>query len=224
MVTLQTGVDERTSFFSVVQEMMCDFEVLSSLSPEIKPAVFKCLIRNGFHIDVSEDYYRLENISSECLELILSSHHVPRRYLANQPKTESFDDRDEDQTPSSGRSRPSGRASSPPPARHSKVLPGPSPPKRKPKPPPPVIHEQQQDPTQTIIIAVALSSAGTSLILGCGLCCYRKCRRRTRYSRRDESPLLHLSLSEYSGKKFVSTSLEHKEQDSMQNLISFSLF
>lgn len=56
-------------------------------------------------------------------------------------------------------------------------------------------HEDQQDRTKLVIIAVVLSSTGTSLLLLCIFCCYWKFCRQHQYlvNGKDESPLLHLS-------------------------------
>ncbi|XP_042462947.1 formin-like protein 3 [Zingiber officinale] len=192
---------------------MYGHEVVMPLFPEIKGAITECLVRKGFHMHLSKDDYRRNTMCMECLELVLSWHHVQRRHLANKSPsaapTFSLD---------GGRSTPvaspnfKDEQEAPPvqiplisrkhPAIHSTISSStptkPTPHKSGAKIPPP--HEEE-DTTRLIIDAVILSSIGTSLLLLCVLCCYWKFCRRRRYSmsRRDERPLLLLSLSNASG-------------------------
>ncbi|KAG6528666.1 hypothetical protein ZIOFF_010850 [Zingiber officinale] len=192
---------------------MYGHEVVMPLFPEIKGAITECLVRKGFHMHLSKDDYRRNTMCMECLELVLSWHHVQRRHLANKSPsaapTFSLD---------GGRSTPAASLNfkdeqeAPPvqiplssrkhQAIHSTISSStptkPTPHKSGAKIPPP---REEEDTTRLIIDAVILSSIGTSLLLLCVLCCYWKFCRRRRYSmsRRDERPLLLLSLSNASG-------------------------
>ncbi|CAL9116209.1 formin-like protein 3 [Musa acuminata AAA Group] len=201
-------------------------KVIRSLSPDIKHAVFKCLIRKGFHFDVFEDEHKLKNLYMECLDFILTLRPVPRRHLADQPPTAapalspaagpspppapSPDARAEPQTPSPTPSQDSdlASASSSFPNESFSDLPSDIPPPKGPKPSKKKRHaaphapkEEENNQTKLVIIAVVISSAVTSLLLACVFCCYRKCCRESNdsFSGRDERPLLHLSLSDLSG-------------------------
>ncbi|RZR76110.1 hypothetical protein BHM03_00000733, partial [Ensete ventricosum] len=202
---------------------MCVSEVMTSLPPDIKDEVIKCLVRKRFHFDSSDEYYRLEIMYLECLELIHSCHPVLRRNLAEMPQNAapavspaagpspasalSPNTRVEEQTPTSTPSpspTPSPSydltpASSPPPNKQISVLPtdiSPSEPSTTNSGVASFLPEEQKNKIKSIIIAVLLSSAGTSLLLACVFCCYQKCCRQNNSSMkgRDEGPLLHVGL------------------------------
>lgn len=205
---------------------MYDHEVEMSLFPEMKHAVIVCLISKGFHLLISNGDYRRNATCTECLELVINWHRVQRRYLATQspspaPTLSLAVDRSapaasptpggEPQTPSpvlsrspvqlpvsstSGRHRPTvSQISAPKPSKPTHL-------KSTPNSPP---SHEQEDTTKLILVAVVLSSIGTSLLFLCIICCYRKFCRRRRHSanKRDDGPLLHLRLSNASGMKLL---------------------
>lgn len=202
---------------------MCVSEVMISLPPDIKHEVIKCLVRKGFHFDISDEYYRLENMYFEYLELIHSCHPVLRRHLADMPQNTapamspaagpspasalSPNTRVEQQapTPTPSPSYDLAPASSPPPNQQISVLPTNISPSEPSKTNPGVasfLHEEEQkNKIKLIIIAVLLSSAGTTLLLACVFCCYQKFCRQNNSSikERDEGPLLHVSLHDLAG-------------------------
>ncbi|XP_064976226.1 formin-like protein 3 isoform X1 [Musa acuminata AAA Group] len=218
---------------------MCVSEVMISLPPDIKHEVIKCLVRKGFHFDISGEYYRLENMYFECLELIHSCHPVLRRHLADMPQNTapamspasgpspasalSPNTRVEQQTPTPTRS-PSydlAPASSPPPNQQISVLPTNISPSEPSKTNPGVasfLHEEEQkNKIKLIIIAVLISSAGTTLLLACVFCCYQKCCRQNNSSikERDEGALLHVGLHDLAGspiKSFGPVVSNHKDK------------
>ncbi|CAL9107858.1 unnamed protein product [Musa textilis] len=218
---------------------MCVSEVMISLPPDIKHEVIKCLVRKGFHFDISDEYYSLENMYFECLELIHSCHSVLRRHLADMPQNTapamspaagpspasalSPNTRVEQQTPTPTPS-PSydlAPASSPPPNQQISVLPTNISPSEPSKTNPGVasfLHEEgQKNKIKLIIIAVLLSSAGTSLLLACVFCCYQKCCRQNNSSikGRDEGPLLHVGSHDLAGspiKSFRPVVSNHKDK------------
>ncbi|XP_074558703.1 formin-like protein 3 [Curcuma longa] len=213
-LSLESGSFELKEFpqLSECTVRMYDHEVEMSLFPEMKHAVIVCLARKGFHLHLSNGDFRRNAMCTECLELVINWHHVQRRHLATQspspaPTFSLAVDRsapassptpgDEPQTPSPVLSR------SP---RHQPIVsqisaPKPSKPthlKSTPNSPP---SQEQEDTTKLLLAAVVLSSIGTSLLFLCIFCCYRKFCRRRRDSanRRDDKPLLHLSISSASG-------------------------
>ncbi|KAG6500466.1 hypothetical protein ZIOFF_040311 [Zingiber officinale] len=203
-----------------------DHEVEMSLFPEMKHAVIVCLIRKGFHLHLSNGDFRRNAMCTECLELVVNWHHVQRRYLATQsPSPAPTFSLAVDRSAPAASPTPEGEPQTPSPAlsrspvqlpvsstsgRHGPTVSQISAPKSskpthlKSTPNSPPSHEQE-DPTKLILVAVVLSSIGTSLLFLCIFCCYRKfCRRRDSAKRRDDKPLLHLRLSNASGSSYTS--------------------
>ncbi|XP_008790964.2 formin-like protein 5 [Phoenix dactylifera] len=213
-----------------------NLETVTFLSLQIKHELLSCLSRQNFHFNVPGDDDRLINMYMEYLESLLGCSLLLRRHLADQPLQATSPASAPTPGPSSvSASSPSpgvevpsfgpapssdlAAASAPAPDNQSSgdtilppnsynLTPGAAPvsPSKKPN-----------NSKRSVIIAVVLTAAGTSLMAACIFCCYHKCCRDSNdstYGQRDESPLMTLSLSDFSGlspKSFGQDTI-HKEK------------
>ncbi|XP_042459139.1 formin-like protein 3 isoform X1 [Zingiber officinale] len=200
---------------------MYGYEVVNTLHPKVKHAVNQCFIRRGFDLDLAKDDYRLNSMHIECLELITNWLHVHGRHLTNQsPRSvpnfsldvgkfpapaagstpslsasPKLTDEQLTSAPAISQSPDLAPTSSASLHHYSIVLSISSPKPLKIAPAiPSSSHGDQQDRTKLVIIAVVLSSTGTSILLLCIFCCYWKFCRQRQYlvNGKDERPLLHL--------------------------------
>lgn len=207
-------------------------ETTTFLSPQIKHELLSCLSRQNFHFNVPRDDDKLINMYMEYVESLLGCSLVLRRHLADQPlqtmppasaptpgpspasssspgpgvETPSFAPAPSyDLAPASAPASDnqfSGGTILPPISQNLTTGAAPVSPSKKPN-----------NSKRSVIIAVVLTAAGTSLIAACIFCCYNKCCRGSNdstYGQRDERPLMTLSLSDFSGMEcFTGDSCKH---------------
>lgn len=188
----------------------------------MKQELFDCLRKKSFVFHVS-DSKASSKLFMKCVELIFGWPHAPRRYLATKLHKSMAPSPTPDlaPTPSASSPAPSAQAPSnspspsPSPVPQAPVEPPvepvvltgtsnvrpPLPPRKHslPAPHPPPPNNDDNNQAKTIVIAAA--AAGAFAVIALLLCCCLKRRSKEvdpAFGRKDDRPLLHMSLSDFS--------------------------
>lgn len=219
-------------------------KALSLLPPQIKRSLLDCLEKQNVAINDSGEVNGYKSWSVEYLEYLFRWPDSSRRYLIDDPSGIAITP-----APSPDVLPPAPSPSADPPAPSSEA-PSPGPisevpqPYRDVIPPTPARHifdeattpatsdisGPGQNPSESskhgnnkkVIVAVVVTAGATFFIAALMFCCYRK-RKNSIYGPKDESPLLSISMSDYSGdSSHKSTGLGHSVSKDKFGNLSFS--
>ncbi|OVA11655.1 Formin [Macleaya cordata] len=213
-------------------------KAISHLPPQMKQILSDCLKKHNIACRISGEEDNSKSWYTEYLKSVLKWSAASRRYLAS----ESLETADTPapapapapgvHPPSNGRARSSVLAPSssktsnhPPPAgAHTSSTPASSKqnssrtPHITPKPP------EKQNSKSSVVVAVSVTAAATFVFVSLLFCCYQKCRKSgSGDSLKDESPLLTLSLSDFSvGSSQKSSTLKNSVKKEKLGNLSYS--
>ncbi|KAK6934382.1 Formin, FH2 domain [Dillenia turbinata] len=188
-------------------------KALSSFHPQLNQGLEECLRRKQYLFPTSGEEASAKNWYSKYLEYLFKRHDSQRRYLASESGSSPAPD-----PALAAPSKASAPASSPDPAPSSPENSNPShsdvPPSVPFFPPNDSLDGLQPSPggssgpasgsakhnndKRPVVIAVAVTASVTLLLVALLFLCYNRCMRGSRFGRKDERPLLSLSLSDFS--------------------------